>query len=48
MLKKTKEKGLSPKNEFGDPDPTPYEAVKRIVEDEKKQMIEMKKSEKDY
>ena len=36
LLRKTKEKGLSRKDETGLPDPTPYEAVKRIIEKEKK------------
>ena len=38
LLRKTKEKGLSPKDEAGLPDPTPFEAVKRIIEKEKKTM----------
>ena len=36
LLRKTKEKGLARKDETGLPDPTPYEAVKRIIEKEKK------------
>ncbi|MBQ3860793.1 MAG: hypothetical protein II779_09695 [Clostridia bacterium] len=39
LLKKTKEKGLSPKDHTGMPDVTPFEAVKRIIEEEKKQII---------
>ena len=35
LLRKTKEKGLSPKDETGLPDPTPFEAVKRIIRKEK-------------
>ena len=46
MLKKTKEKGLSPKNEFGVPDPTPFEAVKKMIEEEKKERIARLKREK--
>jgi len=40
LLRKTKEKGLSPKDETGLPDPTPFEAVRRIVEKEKKAIAE--------
>ncbi len=32
----SREKGLSPKDETGLPDPTPFEAVRRIIEKEKK------------
>ena len=35
LLRKTKEKGLSPKDQVGIPDPTPFEAVKRIIKKEK-------------
>jgi hypothetical protein len=37
LLRKTKEKGLSPRDSAGLPDPTPFEAVKRIIEREKKE-----------
>ena len=37
LLRKTKEKGLSPKDQAGLPDPTPFEAVKRIIRKEKKE-----------
>ncbi len=40
LLRKLKEKGLSPKDETGLPDPTPFEAVKRIIEKEKKAVAE--------
>ena len=38
LLRKLKEKGLSPKDETGLPDPTPFEAVKRIIEKEKREV----------
>lgn len=41
LLRKLKEKGLSPKDETGLPDPTPFEAVKRIIEKEKKEKKEI-------
>ncbi len=40
LFRKLKEKGLSPKDETGLPDPTPFEAVKRIIEKEKKEIAE--------
>ena len=40
LLKKMKEKGLSPKDHTGLPDPTPFEAVKNIMEEEKKKLLE--------
>ena len=42
LLRKLKEKGLSPKDETGLQDPTPFEAVKRIIEKEKKAVEEGK------
>ena len=36
----TKEKGLSPKDEAGLLDPTPFEAVKRIIRKEKAELAE--------
>ncbi len=39
VLKKIlKEKGLSPKDETGLPDPTPFKAVKKIIEEEKEKI----------
>ena len=35
IMRKLREKGLSPRDETGMLDPTPYEAVKRIIEAEK-------------
>ena len=34
----SREKGLSPKDETALPDPTPFEAVRRIIEKEKKEL----------
>ena len=41
ILKKLREKGLSPRDETGMLDPTPYEAVKRIIEAEKAMIKKM-------
>ena len=41
ILRKLKEKGLSVKDETGLPDPTPFEAVKRIIEAEKAMIRKM-------
>ena len=41
ILRKIKEKGLSPRDETGLLDPTPYEAVKRIIEEEKAKIKKM-------
>ena len=40
LLKQLKEKGLARKDETGLPDPTPFEAVQRIIEKEKKMLID--------
>ena len=41
ILKKLREKGLSPRDETGMLDPTPYEAVKRIINEEKAKIKKM-------
>lgn len=41
IFKKLREKGISPLDETGLPDPTPFEAVKSIIEDEKKMIRRM-------
>lgn len=45
IFKKLREKGISPLDETGLPDPTPFEAVKRIIEDEKKMIRRMSPEE---
>ena len=39
LKKKLKEKGLSPKDTTGMPDPTPFEAVKEIIRKEKEKIL---------
>ncbi len=41
IMRKLREKGLSPRDETGMLDPTPYEAVKRIIEAEKAMIKKM-------
>ena len=38
QLRKSGEKGLSPKDSAGIPDPTPFEAVKNIIRKEKERI----------
>ena len=44
IFKKLKEKGISRKDEAGVPDPTPYEAVQRIIKREKETLTGEKPS----